>query len=233
MKRFAHRGASALAPENTLAAFQKAVDLGCEWIETDLRLTSDGFPVLIHDETLERTTSGAGRVGDITLGRLLALDAGGWFSRNFRGERVPSLEEALQWGRHRCSFNLEIKEEERIDQLVSHLGRRFRKHQALDGILFSSFHAGALRRIRAAIPSARLGWLASKHTRGLSALNRAVGLAALHPKERLVTRRLIRRCHRLGLATHVWVVNRPRRIREMEQLGVDGVMTDDPRLFDP
>ena len=232
MKRFAHRGASALAPENTIAAFQKAVDLGCQWIETDLRLTSDGFPVLIHDETLERTTSGQGKVGEITLGRLLALDAGGWFSRDFRGERVPSLEEALEWGKHRCGFNLEIKEEERIEDLVRLLARRFRKHPSLDGILFSSFRGSDLRRLRAVLPSARLGWLASKQTRGLTKLDRTVRLAALHPKERLVTRGLVGRCHRLGLATHAWVVNRARRMREMESLGVDGVMTDDPRLFD-
>mgnify|MGYP003576672351 CR=1 FL=1 len=88
-----------------------------------------------------------------------------------------------------------------------------------------------LKRLRASLPHARLGWLVSRSSRGLTGLNRSLGLAALHPKEPLVSGRLVKRCHRLGLAMHVWVLNRARRIRELEALGVDGVMTDDPRQF--
>jgi glycerophosphoryl diester phosphodiesterase len=207
------------------------VDLGCDWIETDLRLTSDGFPVLLHDATLDRTTNGKGKVGSAPLSRLLRLDAGGWFSREFRGERIPTLEEALEWGRNRCGLNLEIKEEDRVEELVRRLASRFQGHAALDRVLFSSFRSSDLKRLRAALPLARLGWLVSRNTRGLTGLNRSLSLAALHPKEPLVSRRLVKRCRRLGLAMHVWVVNRARRIQEMEALGVDGVMTDDPRLF--
>ena len=170
-------------------------------------------------------------VGKASLSQLLRLDAGSWFSRKFRAERVPTLAEALDWGRHRCGMNLEIKEEDRIEELVQRLALRFKGHAALDRVLFSSFRPADLRRIRAAIPHARLGWLASRSTRGLAGLNRAVGLAALPPKDPLVTSRLVRRCRRLGLATHVWVVNRARRLQDLEALGVDGVMTDDPRLF--
>jgi glycerophosphoryl diester phosphodiesterase len=207
------------------------VDLGCDWIETDLRLTSDGFPVLLHDATLDRTTNGKGKVGSVPLSHVLRLDAGSWFSREFRGERIPTMEEALEWGRNRCGLNLEIKEEDRVEDLIRRLASRFRGHAALDGVLFSSFRSSDLKRLRAALPHARLGWLVSRSTRGLTGLNRSLRLAALHPKEPLVSRRLVKRCRRLGLATHVWVVNRARRIREMETLGVDGVMTDDPRLF--
>ncbi|MCI0409142.1 MAG: glycerophosphodiester phosphodiesterase [Acidobacteria bacterium] len=214
-----------------MAAFQAAVDLGCDWIETDLRLTSDGIPVLLHDATLDRTTNGKGNVGGTRLSHVLRLDAGSWFSREFRGARVPTLEEALEWGRQRCGLNLEIKEEDRVEELIHRLASRFRSHAALDRVLFSSFRGSDLKRLRAALPHARLGWLVSRSTRGLTGLNRSLGLAALHPKEPLVTRRLVKRCRRLGLATHVWVVNRARRIRALEGLGVDGVMTDDPRLF--
>jgi glycerophosphoryl diester phosphodiesterase len=207
------------------------VDLGCDWVETDLRLTSDDFPILLHDATLSRTTNGKGAVGSTALSHVLRLDAGSWFSREFRGERVPTLEEALEWGRHRCGFNLEIKEEDRIEELIHRLASRFRGHAALDRVLFSSFRSSDLKRLRAALPHARLGWLVSRSTRGLTGLNRSVGLAALHPKEPMVGSRLVKRCHRLGLAMHVWVVNRARRIRELEAMGVDGVMTDDPRWF--
>jgi glycerophosphoryl diester phosphodiesterase len=207
------------------------VDLGCDWIETDLRITSDGIPVLLHDATLDRTTNGKGKVGGTPLSQVLRLDAGGWFSRNFRGERVPTLEEALEWSRQRCGLNLEIKEEDGVEVLIHRLASRFRGHAALDRVLFSSFRSSDLKRLRAALPHARLGWLVSRSSRGLTGLNRSLGLAALHPKEPLVSGRLVKRCHRLGLAMHVWVVNRARRIRELEALGVDGVMTDDPRQF--
>ena len=231
MRRFAHRGACALAPENTLAAFQAALDLGCDWIETDLRLTSDDVPVLFHDPTVNRTTNGKGRLGRMSLSEVLRLDAGGWFDRRFRGERIPTLDEALAWCRGRCGLNLEIKEEDRVEALVQRIAPKFRAHGSLDRILFSSFRASDLRRLRAAFPHGRLGWLASRRTQGLTRLNRGVRLAALHPKDPLVNRRLMHRCRNMGLAVHVWVVNRRRRLRQLETLGVDGVMTDDPRLF--
>jgi glycerophosphoryl diester phosphodiesterase len=180
---------------------------------------------------VDRTTNGKGKLGRLPYSQLRRLDAGSWCSRSFRSERVPSLEEALDWGRQRCGLNLEIKEEERIKELVEILARRFRGPAALDRVLFSSFRAADLKRIRTAIPHARLGWLVSRSSRGLTGLNRSTRLAALHPKDPLVSRRLLRRCRRLGLATHVWVVNQPRRLAELEAMEVDGVMTDDPRLF--
>jgi len=111
LQRFAHRGASALAPENTLASFQAAVDLGCDWVETDLRLTGDGVPILLHDATVNRTTGGQGKVGSMSLAQVLRLDAGSWFDRRFRGARIAPLDEALQWARGRCGLNLEITED--------------------------------------------------------------------------------------------------------------------------
>jgi glycerophosphoryl diester phosphodiesterase len=231
LRRFAHRGASALAPENTLAAFAEAVRRGCDWIETDVRLTADAAPVLLHDPDLDRTTSGGGPVARTGLTAVRRLDAGGWFARPFRGERVPTLDEALEWCRGRCGLNLEIKEEDQIEELVRQLVRRFRAPGRLDSILFSSFRAADLRRLRAALPHARLAWLTSRNLRGLTRLDAAIRLAALHPRESLVSRRLLRRSGRMGLAVHTWVVNRPRRLSALEALGVDGVMTDDPRIF--
>jgi len=231
LRRFAHRGACALAPENTLAAFQLALDLGCDWIETDVRLTADGVPVLLHDATVDRTTQAKGPVGRMSLSQMRRLDAGSWFHRRFRGERIPTLDEALEWCRGRCGLNLEIKEEERAEDLVRRLAARFRGAGSLDRILFSSFRASDLKTLRAALPHARLGWLASRSTRGLAGLNRFVRLAALHPKDSLANRRLVERCRRMGLAVHVWVVNRARRLEELKALGVDGVMTDNPHLF--
>lgn len=229
--RFAHRGASALAPENTLTAFEEAVRLGCCWIETDLRLTADGVTVLLHDATVDRTTGGRGPVGRMALAQLKRLDAGSWFGREFRSERVPTLDEALEWGRERCELNLEIKEEDRPEQLLEQAARRVRAHRALDRVLFSSFRGDDLRPLSGLLPGVRLGWLISRSSRGLKSLAREVNLASLHPKESMVNPRLVRRCHRAGIAVHAWVVNRAARLAELESLGVDGVMTDDPRIF--
>jgi glycerophosphoryl diester phosphodiesterase len=231
LRRFAHRGACALAPENTLAAFQAALDLGCDWMETDLRLTSDDIAVLFHDAKVDRTTNAKGKLGAMSLSQVLRLDAGSWFDRRFAGERVPTLDEALAWCKGRCGLNFEIKEEDRVEELVRLLATKFRAHGSLDRILFSSFRGSDLSKLRAAFPHGRLAWLASRKTQGLTRWNRSVRLSALHPKDLLVNRRLMRRCRALGLAVHVWVVNRPRRLRQLEALGVDGVMTDDPRLF--
>ncbi len=232
MIRFAHRGASALAPENTLAAFQAAVERGCSWIETDLRLTADGVPVLLHDASVDRTTGGRGSVGGMPLAEVKRLDAGGWFAPRFRGERIPTLAEALDWSRGRCGLNLEFKEEQRPEELTAQVTRTVKDERALERVLFSSFRAADLRRLRAALLRARIAWLVSRNSRGLTDLVKREGISAVHPKDALVSRRIVRRCHRFGLGVHVWVVNRRARLLELESMGVDGVMTDDPRIFE-
>lgn len=229
--RIAHRGASALAPENTFPAFLEAVTLGCEWIETDVRITADDVPVLIHDEKVDRTTGGRGGVGAMSLRQVLRLDAGSWFGRRFRGERIPTLDETLEWSRGRCQLNLEIKEEKRPEEAIRRMARSVLAGAALDRVLFSSFRPSDLIRVRAALPRARLGWLVSRGSRGLKPLIRRVGLSALHPKDSLITPALARRCRRLGLSVNVWVVNHPDRLALLRAMGVNGVMTDDPRIF--
>src|SRR5690348_652098 len=95
-KVIGHRGAASRAPENTLAGFRKAAELGCTWIECDVRLSHEGHPIIVHDDTLERTTDGRGRVGATPLRDLQSCDAGSYFNPSYRGERIPTLEEALR-----------------------------------------------------------------------------------------------------------------------------------------
>jgi len=106
-----HRGASALAPENTLAAFETAIVDGADGLEFDVRLTRDGVPIVLHDAALDRTTSGRGAVAALDLASIRRLDAGAWFGARFRGERVPTLAETLDLARGRCAVNIELKEE--------------------------------------------------------------------------------------------------------------------------
>jgi glycerophosphoryl diester phosphodiesterase len=248
--RFAHRGASARAPENTLAAFEEAIRLGVDAIELDVHLSADGVPVVIHDDTVDRTTDGRGAVGALSLAALRRLDAGSWFGARFRGERIPTLEEALDCARGRCGLNIEIKETGRgaarrvrrsrggdgapapdSAPLAGAVGRVLARARFRGLLLVSSFSPRALDRARAAMPRVRLGYLVSRSARGFSSLSRRVGLYALHPHHRLATPRRIRAAHRLGLAVFAWPVNDASLMFRLAGLQVDGLMSDDPSLF--
>lgn len=139
----AHRGASSYAPENTHAAFQLAIEMNAEMIELDLTLSKDGVPVVIHDETLDRTSNGTGKVGDQTLENLKRLDVGGWFDSEFKGEPFPTLEEVLAYTKDKIAVNIEIKHEAVTDQAVGGIVDKalqvVEKTDVKDQVIFSSF----------------------------------------------------------------------------------------------
>lgn len=243
--RIAHRGASSRAPENTLAAFKEAVRLGADLVECDVHLSADDVPVIIHDDTVERTTNGKGAVATLPCARLRRLDAGAWFSSRFRGERIPTLEEALEWARGRCGLNLEIKGPSGrrragaagaggaagLPQVALAVARALRRTGFREPVIVSSFSPQALRAARAHMPHVRLGHLASRSLRGLRAAHRVLGLYAVHPHVRLAASRRVRLAHRLGLLVLFWTVNDLPLMRRLLALGSDGLMTDDPALF--
>jgi len=247
--RFAHRGASTRAPENTLAAFEEAIRLGVDAIELDVHLSADGVPVVLHDDTVDRTTDGRGAVASLTLAALKRLDAGAWFSPRFRGERIPTLEEALVCAQGRCGLNVEIKADAPArtagaarrarpqapgvaPQEVARAVARALSRTRFDGLLIvSSFSPPALAGAREAMRRVRLGYLASRTAAGVEALHRKIGLFSFHPHHRLATRRRIRAAQRLGLAVFVWPVNDARLLRALVARGADGLMSDDPLLF--
>lgn len=233
--RIAHRGASARAPENTLAAFREAARLGADAIECDVRLCGDGKPVVIHDDTVDRTTDGRGAVARLTLADLRRLDAGSWFASRFRGERIPTLEETFEFARGRCGLNLEIKgagaHADGDGATIRALARSLAATGFRGPLVVSSFSRQALILARAAMPRVRLGLLVSRSLRGLRAAHRLTGLAAVHPHVRLASRRRVRLAHALGLLVLFWTVNERRLIRRLLDLGADGLMTDDPALF--
>src|SRR3954452_5296438 len=149
----AHRGAMGYAPENTFAAFELAVAQGADMIEMDVHLTADNQCVVIHDETLERTTDGHGLVGEMTLAELQRFDAGSWFGSEFAGQHIPSLDEVLAWGHGRAIMNIEIKADpvpyEGIEARVVDLIRR---HGMQDDVILISFDHRAIKRVKALAP---------------------------------------------------------------------------------
>jgi glycerophosphoryl diester phosphodiesterase len=209
---WAHRGASAWAPENTLAAFSAAIECGADGIELDVHLARDGVPVVIHDETLERTTDGRGPVAWMTSQQLLQLDAGSWFSSDFVGESIPTLDEALKTFGGQLRLNLELND----------------RYPFAD-IVVSSFNYDLLRRLRSVdkrLPVAVL------HDSGC--WRRAISLAkelsacSFHPELHTVNRQMIAACTRAGLPVHVWSVDFAPLARSLARAGVSGLFANDP-----
>ncbi|HZR79685.1 MAG TPA: glycerophosphodiester phosphodiesterase family protein [Candidatus Binatia bacterium] len=228
-KRIAHRGASAECPENTLAAFRRAMELGAAMIECDLQLTADGHVVVFHDWTLERTTTGAGLVRERSLADVQALDAGSWRDPRFAGEAVPTLPQILDATDGRVELNLELKSERDDGRLVLTAMAEVTRHRALDRVLFSSFHMGLLARVRDASPHAAIAVLWSGPPFE-DAFRSAEELAAvaLHPRADCITPELVAEAHARGLAVNVWTVNSVVRMVDLVQMGVDGIISDHP-----
>jgi glycerophosphoryl diester phosphodiesterase len=231
---FAHRGASAHAPENTLASFELALAQNADAIELDVKLSADGQVVVIHDPTVNRTTGSQGRVKDLSLAQLHALDAGSFFSEKFRGEKIPTLEEVFEALGKRIFINVELTNyntpRDGLVESVCTLVKRFglQKH-----IMFSSFFASNLSQARNYLPDVQRGLLALNGL--LGAWARSFGFAfgkyqALHPYLADVTPQEVQRVHRLHRRIHVWTVNAAEDMRRLFHWGVDAIFTDDPQL---
>lgn len=231
----AHRGFSADYPENTMAAFRAAVDAGCDGLELDVHLSADSEVVVLHDDTLERTTDGFGSVSARTLAELQALDAGSWRSSRFAGERIPHLEEVLALAAETgILLNIEIKNAGGDNALLVEKVLAMVRERALESqVLLSSFHCGAVvtaAKLNPKIVSALL--YSSPFIRGVS-LCRKGGMRAVHPTYHLLFYNplLLRICRAKGLMVNVWTVNLPEDMRRLIRMGVDGIITNHPDLL--
>jgi len=230
---FAHRGARAYLPENTLPAFNLAYDLGADGIECDVQRTSDGHLIIIHDDTINRTTNGVGPVSAYALDQLRALDAG-----RYKGipAQVPTLEETLALVRA-CGgqLNLEIKGASSIEAVetaeAAEPTLRTLDDDMRARLLVSSFEHSAIRLLKEQLPRLRIAALYGEREwrgRDMIAPALALGAEAIHPPHSLVTRALVGDAHEAGLHVNVWTVNLYATIRRLIQLGVDGIFSDYP-----
>ena len=225
-----HRGAAAAAPENTLASIRRARQLGASWVEFDVKLTREGVPILMHDDRLERTTSGRGCVADHTLAAIRELDAGGWFAPAFDGEPVPTLEEALAaCAEIGLGINLEIKPCPGRDQETAHAVLDIvQAHGAADlpPLLISSFAHGCLAVARERAPDVPRGYLCSRLPRDWAAELEHYGCATLHTDHRRIRGAQLAELRAAGVPVLLYTVNDPRRVRKLLELGVTAVFTD-------
>ena len=231
---FAHRGASAHAPENTIAAFELALAQGADAIELDVKLSSDGYVIVHHDDTVNRTTNGKGRIKDLSLAELKKLDAGSFYSEKFKGEKIPTLEEVFEAVGKRTFINVELTNyKTRRDHLVETVCMLVKKHQMQKRVIFSSFFASNLSKAQSYLPDVPRGLLALSGFLGSWA--RSFGFAfgmyqALHPHLADTTQQQVARVHRLNRRIHVWTVNKEVDVRRLFSWGVDGIFTDDTQL---
>ncbi|MBN2549994.1 MAG: hypothetical protein JXB15_12600 [Anaerolineales bacterium] len=231
---FGHRGASAYAPENTLAAFQLALRQNADAIELDAKLTSDGQVIVIHDQTVDRTTAHTGRVRDLPLSEFRKMDGGSHFDLAFKGEPVPTLDDVFQAVGQLTYINIELTNYASIwDALPEKVAELVNQHQLSQRVLFSSFNPVALQRIRRLVPDAPIGLLAIKGASGAwarSMLSRVLPYNSLHPEKSDVTPSLVQNAHKRGQKVFVYTVNRQEDMIQLFQMGVDGIFTDDPVL---
>ncbi|WP_163527488.1 glycerophosphodiester phosphodiesterase [Halobacillus ihumii] len=236
----AHRGASGYAPENTMAAFEKSVDMKAEMFELDVQMSKDGKLVVIHDTTVDRTTNGSGQVGDFTYEELQQLDAGSWFSEEFAGEKIPTLGQVLDQFKGRSGILIELKspslypgiEQKVADALVS---RNMHKPEN-EKIIVQSFDHESMKKFHSILPSVPIGVLLGYSENGVSneQLTEFSSYADyFNPNKAMITKDLVERIHEYDMKTHPYTVRDRESANYLLEAGVDGIITDFPDYVDP
>ena len=226
----AHRGAAAVRPENTMIAFKKAMELGADAIETDVQLTKDGHLVLIHDESLDRTTNGKGWVKEYTLQELKKLDAGSWFSSRYSTEKIPTVDELFTLIHSSPMWvNIEIKDgfflypgiEERLIQKI-------KEYQMMTRVIVSSFNHFSLMKFHTLAPEIKTAILYMGGIKEPWNYAKKIGAKGLHPYYPILNKEAIRHAHQEGFTVYPFTVDRLEEMERLIELGVDGMITNVP-----
>lgn len=230
---YAHRGLNRQAPENTLAAFKKAYQVGATWIETDVDVLKDGTVIICHDSRLDRTTNRSGYYYDLTAADLARIDAGSWFSTEFTGEPLPTLRQLVRFlNQTGMNANIEIKSCEAgaeltcllIDQVIAELSELNSNIE----ILVSSFNHLLLRRFKDLAPQYPVGCLFEATNLGPDwrSILELVEAEYIHPDHQMLTPKLVEDFRQAGFGVNPWTVNSPARANELFNWGCTGVFTD-------
>jgi glycerophosphoryl diester phosphodiesterase len=230
MRIVAHRGASGTAPENTLAALRRGLQLGASWAEVDVQRTSDGVLVLVHDETWRRTTGMDARISDVPWSEVRRLDAGGWFSSRYAGEPPPRLEEVLSLTSAGLHLDLEIKSPQDHPGLGLQVVEAVRRAGAGSHVLLTCFDAAVIEQVADAAPDVACGYLASHGPLGDHPRVRAL---SLHDDWILAEPDLVSRARASGRSVWAWTVDDPQVGARLEALGVESIITNHPERFLP
>lgn len=231
----AHRGASAVAPENTIAGFRAARDQGAGWVELDVALLADGTPVVIHDVTLDRTTNRTGSLGELTKADLEGIDAGSRFAAQFAGERLSTLPEVLDaLAGFGLNVNVEIKQHKHhksLAQLTETVHACLRAHASRTKVMISSFDPECLKAMHRLDPSYELAMLWSELPPDWLDRLEQIPSKVVHLDYRSLSYRVLDRARERDVAIRVWTCNDPAQIEPFWAEGLDAVITDNPSLF--
>lgn len=227
---YAHRGASGYFPENTMLAFIKAVEMGCDGIETDVQMTKDGVLVLIHDESVDRTTNGSGLVKDFSFTELRQLDAGEWYGTSFTGVKIPMVEELLILTRNTgIRLDLELKSglieykgiEEKLIDLIYY-------YRLQEYVILSSFNHYSMVHCKEMAPNLKTGLLYMEGLYQPHLYARTTRADALHPYYYSVNEEIVCQAHIEGLLVNTFTINNPATMQRFIRMGVDGIITNFP-----
>lgn len=233
MNIFAHRGVSKHYPENTLAAFRAAAKLPITGVELDVHMTQDGEVVVIHDEKINRTSNGKGFVKDMTFAKLREFDFGSWFNKKFKGEKIPTLQEVLKvFENTNHLINIELKSDVFVYAgLEEAVLREIREKNLQSRVIISSFDHTAIVRMKKLAPSIICAVLCSNIMIHPEAYRKALGVEALHVSRHVARRKPIREAIGEGAIVRAYTVNTIEEARQLEEIGIDAIFTDDPMLF--
>ena len=220
-----HRGASGLAPENTLASFKKAMEIGADYSELDVQLSKDGQVVLLHDETLDRTTTGKGPVGEWNLADLKTLDAGSWFDEKFKNEPLPTLKEVIDLVKGKMKLNIEIKVKQFNQELVDKVVALIRAENFQNQCMITSFNQPSVEYVKKIAPELVTGLIfGKKYNESVFTGNWDV----LSSNKANINEKFMKKAHDAGKQVHVWTVNDEKEMQKLIKLGVDGIITNYP-----
>jgi glycerophosphoryl diester phosphodiesterase len=235
----AHRGASAYAPENTISAFDKAVEMKADYIEIDVQRSKDGELVLIHDTSVDRTTDGTGKVGDLTFEQLRNLDAGSWKGEQFTGEKIPTFDEILDRYHGKIGILIELKAPELYpgieESIAEELKERNLDKPQNEKIIIQSFNFESMKKMNDLLPKVPIGVLTSSksHTTPQALQEFSTYADYFNPSYRIVDEELVNQVHSLGMKIGSWTVRSQEAADFLLDMGVDAIITDYPDYVDP
>jgi glycerophosphoryl diester phosphodiesterase len=237
----AHRGGAKLAPENTLASFKNAIALGVDMIEIDVHLSRDLEIIVIHDESMDRTTNGTGEIRDLTLDEIKKYDAGSWFSEDFKNQKVPTLDETLKAINGQCKLLIEIKDgDERYPGLEERIVQTIKKRNATQWVVVQSFNKNSILRIKEMYPELITYYLLGKNfnqfyseisdeiSKGNSIEREFNGIA---PHYSSLDKNKVALLHNAGYGVYTFTVNDKSDMQKVIEIGVDGIITDSPDIL--
>ncbi len=225
----AHRGASGYAPENTLSAMKKAIEMNAEMSELDVQETADGEIILLHDNTTKRTGKKDLNIWKLNYDDLKDIEVGEWFSEEYKGEPIPTLKEVIDLVKGKMKLNIELKANKHEKMLAERSLKVVTDNEFLDQVVFTSFKFDEIRKIRALNKEAKVGYIFGKLPENVDVFTEDVDLLSAHYKT--VDAEFVKKAKSNGKEVHVWTVNEPEDMKRMIELGVEAIITNYPDVL--